>query len=314
MSNAFLKRKDGPGKCLISMVAVLVSAGLIEKKNGYFDRKRKRGKVTRVRATSRLRAMMAKHGLGVGPVMPITTTVLRPKTLPMPAPVRERDQIVKRFNEAASQRSFGWADGLCSREVYLVRKFKDDWGKGGRLYGGFWQELSKAERASLRIDGEPVTELDFRSMQPCILYGLKGLSLPFDPYLVPGFNVDREAGKLVYNRLVNRKGTAKRVCPINYAKDLHSAFRSKEEFRAFVAVMEDRLAPISDCFGKEPWGMLQREESELLLSVLTICMDRNIPAYPIHDSLIVKHVDSRAVKNIMLCEFKNRYGVDAEVG
>lgn len=150
-------------------------------------------------------------------------------------------------------------------------------------------------------------------MQPRILFGLKGLPLNFDPYLVPGFNVERETGKLAYNRLVNRNGRSARLCPINFTSEFHSSFADRSEFRRFLTQMEERLAPVSECFGREPWRMLQREESELFLSILQVCLTERVSAYPVHDSLIVKASERQMVKRIMLDAFNDRYGVDAVV-
>lgn len=314
-SNDHLKAGGGPGSCLRNIRETMEAAGLIEVRKGYFDKELRQGRVTRVRASLKLRALMVVHGLPVGRTTePVTTSILRPTTTAMPNTVREQDRTVKAFNRFASERRIGWADHVIAREVYLVRLFKGDWSKGGRLYGGFWQELSKAERANLRIDGEEVVELDFRSMQPRILFALKGLPLDFDPYVIPGFSLNRKTGKLAYNRLVNRKGTAaNRKCPINFSKDFRTHFADQDQFRAFVAAMEDRLSPVTDCFGKQPWGILQREESELMLSILSQCMAQGVAAYPIHDSLLVRRSDAIVAAGIMLSAFRNRYGVEAIV-
>ena len=49
---------------------------------------------------------------------------------------------------------------------------------GGRLFGGWWQNLPKHERHRIRIDGEPVVDLDFASMFPRLAYLKVGLAPP----------------------------------------------------------------------------------------------------------------------------------------
>src|SRR5262249_53748700 len=49
---------------------------------------------------------------------------------------------------------------------------------GGRLHGGFWIGLKSSRRRHIRIDGEPVVLLDFRSMSPRLAYAQKGLEPP----------------------------------------------------------------------------------------------------------------------------------------
>lgn len=310
-SNDVLKRRGGPGRCLAIIRDGLKAASLIEVEPGFKDHASGRGRVTRVRATLRFRGLAREHGYTRLP--PDRTTILPGEDGPLPQSLVDQDAVVRAFNRFAAYHRLRCVEGYSPPDVYLVRKFKGDWNSGGRLYGGYWQELSKSERSSLRIDGEPVAELDFRTMQPRILFGLKGLPLNFDPYLVPGFDIDRETGKLVYNRLVNRSGRAVRTCPINFTQEFRDSFIDRNYFRRYVREMEERLSPVAECFGKEPWRYLQREESELLLSILGVCLNEEMPAYPIHDSLIVKSGHSERAKRIMLGEFKDRYGVEAEV-
>lgn len=311
-SNDILKRPGGPGRCLADIRDGMEAAGFIEVEPGSYDRASGKGRVTRIRGTPRFRGLAREHGYSIP--APELTTVLDGGMEPYPPWLKQQDEIVRAFNVFAAEHWLRLPEGVSPPNVYLVRKFRGGWDSGGRLSGGFWTGLPKAERAGLRIDGEPVTELDFRTMQPRILFGMKGLPLTFDPYLVPGFDVERETGKLVYNRLVNRTGGSNRVCPINFSSEFRSSFSDRDEFRRFVSAMEERLSAVSECFGREPWRVLQREESELLLSILAECMDRGIPAYPIHDSLIVKASDREIAKSIMLHAFKERYGVEAEVG
>ena len=50
---------------------------------------------------------------------------------------------------------------------------------GGKLFGGFWQDLSKQLRLKeLFINGESVVELDYAQMAPRIVYGMKQAKLP----------------------------------------------------------------------------------------------------------------------------------------
>jgi hypothetical protein len=69
----------------------------------------------------------------------------------------------------------------------LYRVFNDGRiGEGGRLYGGFWQELPKQRRHDLRIGRERVVELDYRQMGPRLAYAAVGaLPPPGDLYSLP---------------------------------------------------------------------------------------------------------------------------------
>ena len=315
LSNSYLKGAGGPGICVKDIVQRLHQTGLIEFRKGYYDRIKCTGRPSAMRASPKLRAIMAAKGIPLsGGQAPITTTVLRGGAGKMPTQIKKQDNMIKAFNAMADQRRLGWPDGTIAREVYLVRLFKGEWTMGGRLYGGCWQEMSKVERADLRIDGEPVVELDFACMQPRILFAKAGLELDFDPYMVPGFDdVDREAGKLAYNRLANRQGASTRACPLNFDAAFKPYFNDRAEFVRFVTVLQERLSPIAHYFGKDAWGMLQLEESNLMIAILHKFMDAGLPAFPIHDSLIVKESHADFAKKTMLSSFSMIYGVEGHV-
>jgi len=63
---------------------------------------------------------------------------------------------------------------------FLRRYFNDgSFEQGGRLFGGFWQSLSKAERVSgLTIDEKDIVTLDYAQMAPRVPTGSLGLLLP----------------------------------------------------------------------------------------------------------------------------------------
>jgi hypothetical protein len=315
LSNTYLKGAGGPGICVKDIVQRLQQTGLIEFRRGYYDRIKCTGRPSAMRASAKLRAIMAAKGIPLsGGQMPTTTTLLRGGSGKMPSQIKKQDDIIKAFNAMADQRRLGWPDGTVAREVYLVRLFKGDWTMGGRLYGGCWQEMSKAERADLRIDGEPVIELDFVCMQPRILFAKAGLELDFDPYMVPGFDdVDRKVGKLAYNRLANRQGTSTRACPLNFDAAFKPYFNGRSEFVRFVTALQERLSPIAQYFRKDAWGMLQLEESDLMITILHMFMDAGFPAFPIHDSLIVKESHLEFAKKTMLSSFSMVYGVCSHV-
>ena len=59
--------------------------------------------------------------------------------------------------------------------------------QGGRLYGGFWQNLKSCRREHIRIEGEPITVLDYGSMFTRLAYYEVGTVPPEgDLYAIPG--------------------------------------------------------------------------------------------------------------------------------
>lgn len=73
---------------------------------------------------------------------------------------------------------------------------------GGRLWGGFWQELSKRDRAAaLTLEGVRAATLDYRQMGPRLLYARTGELPPADCYAVPDFERYRSGWKKLLNAL-----------------------------------------------------------------------------------------------------------------
>jgi hypothetical protein len=64
------------------------------------------------------------------------------------------------------------------------------WNKGGRLYSDGpdnYQRLKEAERLRIRLDGQPVVEIDIKCSYLTILHAKAGLPLDLreDPYGIP---------------------------------------------------------------------------------------------------------------------------------
>ena len=72
--------------------------------------------------------------------------------------------------------------------------------QSGRLYGGFWQNLKTARRRHIRINGEPVTALDYGSMFTRLAYAELGATPPAgDLYAIPGLEAYRSGVKRAMN-------------------------------------------------------------------------------------------------------------------
>jgi len=88
------------------------------------------------------------------------------------------------------------------------RVFNLDLEHGGRWYHPL-QNRSKAERAALELDGEPVIELDFNALHPRLIYAREGMQYPLDrcPYRDacrdPDDDAERKAMKGIGFQVIN---------------------------------------------------------------------------------------------------------------
>lgn len=197
--------------------------------------------------------------------------------------------------------------------------------QGGRLFGGFWQDLSKRQRLSgIRIDGDNVISLDYSQMGPKILYGMAHASPPGEdlyliPALVPGYadgadpalfkdSRARKGVKIVFNALINTT-TLDRM-----PQGSRPYFRNALRVVDVVKAISGHHAPIRHLLFDPKIGMeVMYRESEILIDVLLALAEQGITALPVHDAIIVAdHAESEA-RRVMLEVFKAHTGLTGKV-
>lgn len=68
----------------------------------------------------------------------------------------EKDKIVRHY--------------ITGQNHFVRRVFNNgSWERGGRFYGGWWQQMNKELRSDIMINGEPVIEIDFTAMHVSLL-------------------------------------------------------------------------------------------------------------------------------------------------
>ncbi|HEX9466205.1 MAG TPA: hypothetical protein VGB82_26705 [Alphaproteobacteria bacterium] len=163
----------------------------------------------------------------------------------------------------------------------------------GRMYGGWWQNVPKDARQSLRIEGEAVSEPDYRAHHCRICYVLAGLPEPNgDPHLISGWDTPagRELCKSAFNILINavtpQKALAALAKKIEGCKYVRAA--SREMATAAIDAVRQRHEPIASFFANDSAMTLMRFDSEIAVQVVRKLLRRGIVALPIHDSFIVQ--------------------------
>lgn len=170
---------------------------------------------------------------------------------------------------------------LTSRQLYRVFN-SPDLSKGGRLYGGWWQQIPARYRSRITIDGQPTVELDYSSLHPAMLYALEGIKLPADPYSTALGREHRDITKRVFNALINAE-TSLNGPP----RGLDLAAYGLKWDHVKNAVVES-FAPLSKYFQTGVGLELQRKDSDMALRIMTDLMRRGIVVLPVHDSFLVQ--------------------------
>lgn len=181
---------------------------------------------------------------------------------------------------------------------------------GGRLFGGFWQHMSKVQRKStIVIDEESVTTLDFSQAAPRIAYGLAEAQPPIgDAYTLPCGKYNRKDIKKIFNAMIYAQEPLKR-----FPKDTREAFERGTSFRDVQDAIMNHHKPISHLFGKGIGMKLMFIESQILISALLECQSRGIVALPVHDALIVPNSRKAEVRDIMLDSFTRIAHIEGSV-
>ena len=163
-------------------------------------------------------------------------------------------------------------DGGVSRRIFDLRAmepyrvFSDcTISKGGRIYGLWVQNITKAERSLIKLAGECVVEVDFSNLHPRMLYAEIGLSLPKDPYLIP--NIQRSVVKVAFNTLINASTFDSAIRSMLDCRDKPAGwpFRgcgSGEKVSQLLEFIVNSHPKIKSSFGSGAGLRLQRKDSE----------------------------------------------------
>jgi hypothetical protein len=182
---------------------------------------------------------------------------------------------------------------------------------GGRLYHGFWQQLSRTQRkAALTLQGEPVVTLDFSQMALRLAYSAVDASLPDgDGYAIPRLGESRTAiKKLVNSMLFPRQSHWKLLVP----KTIKKKRPDIPEWRIVEAV-KNHHPSLDSLWWTDIGHRIQRIESDIIIDCLLQCVDRDIVALQVHDALIVPESRADEVKAIMLETFERHTGLPGDV-
>ena len=181
---------------------------------------------------------------------------------------------------------------------------------GGRLFGGFWQSLSKQERLEgLRINGDGVACLDYAQMGLRIAYGLQNATPPADDgYRLPGLEGSREAIKKLLNTvlLANKPlaGLPKGIMALlPKGISLHAVMD-------LLTLVHTQLQPL---FFTGIGHRIQYISSQILVDVLLHAREEDMVALPVGHTLIVAEGDVEQAEGLMRQVFVTHAGLPAIV-
>ncbi|MFM0303995.1 hypothetical protein PQQ99_28145 [Paraburkholderia sediminicola] len=185
--------------------------------------------------------------------------------------------------------------GVHTDDRKMTRSFNNGtFRHGGRLSGGFWQGITKAQRKSVLIDGQDTVTLDYKQMGPSIHYGLAGIPFDGDAYAVPGYEHHRSGIKQVFGAMTHSAGRFNRLddldpCSLPAGVQLSKVCRDIEQYHA----------PIADRFYCRSGMEAMRTESDIIVGVMLELRELGIVGLPIHDAVLVREDQADQVEEVM---------------
>lgn len=164
----------------------------------------------------------------------------------------------------------------------LYRVFNGGWTLGGRMYGGWWQQVRSDDRQHFTIDGGATCEEDYQQLHPRLLYAMAGRRLDGDAYTLDGW--ERKLCKRAFNIVVNAE-------TYHAAKGalLPHVDGDEKQAAALIREMKRRHAPVARDFHSGIGIRLQYLDSEMAKAILSeLTVKKGIVVLPIHDGFLVR--------------------------
>lgn len=195
----------------------------------------------------------------------------------------------------------------------LYRVFNKTFTRGGRWYGHWSQNIPSVYRPKIRINGEPVTEIDYDFFHVAMAYDMIKAQRPDadDLYLPP--NVDERNRKLC-KRLLLTLINAATIGDAHSSTGLYKyknpdvgPFGKKTTIKSLSKSLQKMHEPIKEFLGSAAWGKCQFEDSEIAKKIMLDFAKDGIACLPIHDSFIVAQRHKERLRKLMLSVYHNRF-------
>ncbi|MDC1290822.1 hypothetical protein N8X78_00585 [Planktomarina temperata] len=181
---------------------------------------------------------------------------------------------------------------------------------GGRWYGG-WTNLKPHKRLHMRIDDEPICEIDLNGSQPTLFSALLGIRMNVgetwtDVYTAIVERLDADEEETLLRKMVkqvivemlgsgncNRTGPASTKPPKN-PDEPQLFFDTDQSKQMYLRIQREALEvfPVLRQLSKRnDFNFVSYHEAEILTLTLLKLKEMGVPAYGVHDCVVVKQSD-----------------------
>lgn len=313
---------------LVAAVDRLIELGYIEQINGKYNHKTKQGRTARIRATDKLLDLIKVRDIysvpAVNPDLTKDTIFLKDeekrvvssfpengRTAEIRAAMLLLNKLYASTRIEVSRKALDSDRFVDITDTWVFRSMNNgNWWDGGRICGGLWQTVEREYRKTITIEGEAVTELDYKANHPSMMYLLfTGEPVPEDCYAIPGY--ERDLLKLTMMRMINNSSREaairSTILGINEENEKRNKRGKKEleiltrnQVEQIVDELEQFHSPIRNGFyDKDICYTLQNLEGEIGVDITLTLMKAGIVCLPVHDSFIVQTKHRETLHNQM---------------
>lgn len=178
-----------------------------------------------------------------------------------------------------------------------------NWQHGGRLFGGFWMSMKREDRPHcIRINGEPIQEVDYAYLYPTLAYVRAQADLPEgDLYDVIGDHSSRAGWKMLINAMLFAQKALG-----NWPKNSRQHFPKGMSFKEATGLVRKKHKAIAHLFGAGQGFHFMRLESDILIAVIGHLFRNGVTALALHDAVLVAQSRAQFAKEAMEQELAYR--------
>jgi len=174
--------------------------------------------------------------------------------------------------------------------------------------------MKKSDRPNLKIDGEPIVEIDINASYISILHGISGYPLPQRDDLYDIGGIDRTIIKAWVSSTIGHHCFHTRW-PKNAIQEIEDAGVEKPKEMTMTSlqpVILDHFPMLADWpSGRVTWADLMFTESEIIIgTMLELMRSYSIPCFSVHDSVIVKKKDQQIAMDTLESQFLERTAIE----
>lgn len=190
-------------------------------------------------------------------------------------------------------------NGEVDNSIIGKQRFEDDLTKCGRFFFGRFQTHVSSLRPTITIQGNPVTEIDYKNCQPRMLAAMNGVDLPpdFDAYSIEG--LDRDFAKsLLFPILFSCSRKDAKTSITGKLKEAGITHINSEEvlrnFEVHNAYMKEFF------YNKNLYQTLQNNDSRMIRYIVEHFIQKGVVVLGYHDSVVIDSRYCNELQDVML--------------